>query len=182
MIWSRKRGARRKEIRKNRPDAAKGLLSDLKSDHGVFISLWVAALFFAGASAMMMLRENVVQYRPGQYASHDVVSRVKFSFNDKDRLAEKQRIAREMEPRVYKPADDEPWKRLEEQLLNLPARVAGHKEEELPANLRDVLDSGALTQLQEYAAAKSAGYSDAVRSYLADVRKLDPIILDEAQR
>src|SRR5438046_1846061 len=102
MLWSRKRGFRRREIRKNRPDTSRKALSDIRTSEGAMVSLWVAAVFCAGAMAVTLLRENVVAYRPGQYVPHDVVGRVKFSFMDKDRLAEAQRLAREREPHVFR--------------------------------------------------------------------------------
>jgi hypothetical protein len=49
-----------------------------------------------------MLRDNVVAYRPGQWAPHDIVSRVDFAFRDDRRLSEARRLARETQPRIYK--------------------------------------------------------------------------------
>ena len=57
MFWSRKYGARRTEVRKNRPDLGSGLYLELKAK-GVFGSIGVALAFWLVASAIMMLREE----------------------------------------------------------------------------------------------------------------------------
>src|SRR5262245_31205691 len=122
MIFTRKRGARRREIRRNRPDAGIRWLREMRAE-GSLATFWVAVAFFVATFAVMSLRQNVIPYRPGQYATHDIVSRVKFSFHDKDELEKKKRIAREIEPRVYV-AESDQWKKLEETLVNLPQQVS----------------------------------------------------------
>jgi putative nucleotidyltransferase with HDIG domain len=177
MIFSRKRGARRREIRKKCPDAGTRWLLDMRAD-GSLRTLWVAVAFCIATVAVMSLRLNVIAYRPGQYATHDIVSRVPFRYHDKDELEKKKRIAREIEPRVYTATDTDSWKKLEETLLGLPQQLASTREEELPAALKPILDSATLNKLQEYAEpARLAGYQDSVRAYVAEIRRLDPIIL-----
>jgi len=84
MFWSRKYGARRTEVRKNRPDRrGADWYAELKAK-GVIGSLVVAGVFALAASAIVMLREDAVPYRPGQYVPQDVISRVDFSFSDPD--------------------------------------------------------------------------------------------------
>src|SRR4051812_32386631 len=124
MLWSRRRGPRRMEIRKNRPDAfQRGRWWVEFRASGAAASLGVAAGFCLIATLMVVvLREDVVSWRAGQYTPTDIVSRVKFSYADRDKLADAQRVAREIEPRVYTQVG-EPWNRLEEQLLSLPSRV-----------------------------------------------------------
>ena len=80
-----------------------------------------------------MLREQVVGYRPGQYVPHDIVSRVDFIFQDKQKLADAQTKARADEPHVYAQSNER-WKELEEKLIALPDRVAQWETpESLPA-------------------------------------------------
>ena len=183
MIFGRRRGARRMEIRKNRPDAGGARwLREARAD-GSLLTFWVAVGFFFATAAVMSMRENVIGYRPGQYASHDIVSRVKFSYHDKEELEKNKRLEREMEPRVYSPVDPDQWKKLEETLLALPQQVANLREEELPQSLRSILDSGSLTKLQEYATpANIGGYEESVRGYIADIRKFNPVIVPGDQR
>jgi hypothetical protein len=45
------------------------------------------------AIGILMLRENVVPFRPGQWVPHDIVSRVDFVFRDEKRLTEAKRKA-----------------------------------------------------------------------------------------
>jgi len=183
MLFGRKRGARRMEIRKNRPDVGGARwLREARAD-GSLTTFWIAVGFFIATAAVMSLRENVIGYRPGQYASHDIFSRVKFSYRDKDELEKSKRLEREMEPRVYSPVEPELWKKLEDALLSLPQQVANLRDDELPSKLRPILDGASLTKLQEYATpARSAGYDESVHSYIADIRKLNPIIVPPEQR
>ena len=156
MFETGKSRTRRAEIRKNRPDAAWVDWEALRSS-GVLTSVCIAAGFFLVASAVLMLREQVVPYRPGQWIPHDIVSRVDFTYRDKDRLADLRRERRQAEPRVYQPAvapqGGDAWAHLKRELLSLPDRVADRSLAELPPNLRNVLDGGALTALRQYAAA-----------------------------
>ena len=59
MLWSRRRGARRAEIRKNRPDSSSRRWAEFRAS-GTLVSLWVAAGFCLATILVMMLRENVV--------------------------------------------------------------------------------------------------------------------------
>src|SRR5579859_2341221 len=98
---------RRAEIRKARPEARRFDWNKWKEE-GVPASLAVAAAFFVCSTLILMYRQDVVPYRPGQWIPHNIVSRVPFSYSDKERLALRQFEARDREPRVYKPAGD-PW-------------------------------------------------------------------------
>jgi hypothetical protein len=82
MFGHGKSRSRRAEIRKNRPDAAWLDWEQLRNS-GALASLGIAAVFFLATSAVMMLREQVVPYRPGQWIPHDIVSRVDFSYRNK---------------------------------------------------------------------------------------------------
>ena len=142
---SDKSRSRRAEIRKNRPDAEWIDWKKFK-EKGVPASLGIAFVFFLVASSILMLRQDVVPYRPGQWVHHDIVSRVKFTHQDPLRLEEKQRDASNRQPRVYTKnrKTEDVWRDLEEDLRRLPEQVvAGH----LPPGLT----SGAMTALRKNA-------------------------------
>src|SRR3954447_17600433 len=102
MFWSRKYGARRTEVRKNRPDRrGADWYAELKAK-GVIGSLVVAGVFALVASAIVMLREDAVPYKPGQYVPQDIIGRVDFSFNDPERLEKARQAMRESEPHVFR--------------------------------------------------------------------------------
>src|SRR5437870_2862672 len=148
MLWSRRRGARRAEIRKNRPDSSSRRWAELRAN-GTLVSVWVAAGFCLATILVMMLRENVVPYRPGEYTPTDILARVAFHFADADELAKLRQVKREVEPHVYSPNGDI-YRRIEDLLINLPQQVAKLKPDELPQRYRN-LDSASLTLPQEYA-------------------------------
>ena len=169
--------ARRAEIRKNRPD--RPLWQELKSD-GTLASIGIAVIFAILASAVLMLRQDVIPYRPGQYVRQAIHSRVDFSFRDKDLLTQAQRDAREAEPRVYKP-NAEVWTLLEQHLKDLPDVVVGKSPAELPPPLRDIFDRGTITALAQYRTdPRRRGYNDAVHHYVQSLQTL--VILPESQR
>src|SRR2546421_834140 len=182
MLWSRRRGARRQEIRRNRPDSSSRRWAELRAN-GTLLSMYVAAGFCVATICVMMLRENVVSYRPGEYAPTDIVARVAFRFTDNDELAKLRQMRREMEPRVYTTNGD-PYRRIEDLLTNLPQQVAKLNFDELKPSLKDVLDAGAYTLLQEYAGSSSAQqkYLAAVKHYMSELRRIDPIVLPADQR
>src|SRR5688572_33465490 len=94
-LFTRK-SARRAEIRKNRPDASdpRAFVQKMHAEGGL-VALWIATGFFIVATGVLMLRENVVPYRPGQWAPHDIVSRVDFTFREEKLLAKAREQARE---------------------------------------------------------------------------------------
>jgi cyclic-di-AMP phosphodiesterase PgpH len=146
---------RRAEIRKNRPDAAWVDIDALRAS-GMLASLGIAAVFFLAASAVLLLREQVVPYRPGQWIPHDVVSRVDFSYRDKELLTRMRQERRNAQPRVYQPLGQtqpgrgDAWANLRRELSALPDKVADRAAAELPERQKQVLDSGALTALRQY--------------------------------
>jgi hypothetical protein len=145
----RKAPARRAEIRKNRPDTVHRRWELMKAT-GVPLSLGIAAAFALIATAILSLREEVVPYRPGQFAAHDIVSRVDFTFHDTRRLADAQRAARASALHVYG-EDPNLWKRIEDLLLAVPDRVAtAASPEELGEDLRKVIDSGTFELLKSF--------------------------------
>jgi hypothetical protein len=161
--------SRRAEIRKNRPDAAWLDWQGLRSS-GVLASLGIATTFFVVAWGILSLRQEVVPYRPGQWIPHDIVSRVDFSYRDKDVLSETRRKRRESEPRVYRVSSDA-WSHLRRELLTLPDRVADPAASapgQLPKPLGAVLDGGAVTALRQYATQKGNRevYEQKVNAYV----------------
>ncbi len=189
-FWSNKSVSRREAIRKDRPDSTARKWEQVRSK-GVVVSLQIAACFWAIATSILLLRQDVVPYRPGQYVHHDIISRVDFVFMDKQLLADAQRLARQNAPHVYSASADV-WKPLEEKLLALPARVAAVATlSELPADLRNVLDAGTFTRLKEYHNNERmrATYNSAIKEYVASLKKFDPakpetaliILSDEAR-
>lgn len=163
--------SRRAEIRKNRPDAAWLDWEGLRSS-GVIASVGIAGLFFLVASAILMLREQVVPYRPGQWIPHDIVSRVDFSYRNKDRLVQMQRDRRDAEPRVYRQliigqGKLDAWANLRKELTALPDRVGGGASAQLPEPLSSLLDGGALTALRQYASpAARESYDSKVAAFV----------------
>src|SRR5688572_4222983 len=120
------KSARRAAIRKDRPDATdpRAFMQRMHAEGGL-VAVWIACAFFLLATGVLMLRENVVPYRPGQWAPHDIVSRVDFTFREEKLLAKAREQAREAQPRVYRAAEIDPWSVVEQRLLTLPDKVAG---------------------------------------------------------
>src|SRR3954454_9285687 len=138
MIGSRKLSSRRSEIRKNRPDTTDKWLAKARADERM-MSVWIAIGFCAVASAIALLRENVVQYRPGQWAPHGIVSRVQFTSFDPKRLTKAQEQNKEREPRIYS-SNVDVWGDIEKYLTSLPDRVTGSSYAQLSERLRNALD------------------------------------------
>jgi len=165
------RRSRRAERRKNRP-AATWFDWDRWKEQGYFGSLGVAVVFFACAATILLWRQEVIPYRPGEWIPHNIVARVRFSYFDGDRLETERMLARQNEPRVYRPnPDGDPWAVVVKKLSDLPDRVA-NSSRELPADLKDVLDSGTVTQLRQYAASPSerTRYQQNVELYVSSLR------------
>jgi len=107
---------------------------------GAPVSVAIAAAFALIAIAILSLREDVVPHRPGQFAAHDIVSRVNFTFHDNRKLADAQRAARAVTPRVYS-EDSNLWNRIETVLLAVPDQVAtAASPEELREPLNKIID------------------------------------------
>jgi hypothetical protein len=92
---------RRDEIRrKSRADSPGSRWRRLHKE-GIVESIFIAGVFFIVATMILSLRQGVMHYRPGQWISHDIVSRVAFRYNDPDQLLRAQRDLADQEPRVY---------------------------------------------------------------------------------
>ena len=174
MSGSPKSRSRRAEIRKNRPDAPR-IDWQRWRESGALKALAVAAGFYACAVAILMLRQEVVPYRPDQWVPHDIVSRVSFNYFDHRQYAERQRQAREREPRVYRAAaGGDVWAELEKGLLALPERVANVGGGELPAPLGAVFADPASIRLLTEAATDPRQrdlYAESVASFVTALRE-----------
>ncbi|HEY8665608.1 MAG TPA: HDIG domain-containing metalloprotein [Tepidisphaeraceae bacterium] len=190
MQSSRKSHSRRQEIRKNRPDMSRSRWQQMKAD-GSFASMAIAAIFVVVATCILSLREDVIPYRPGQFIPQDILSRVDFTFPNKELLNSLRQSARKNVPRVYG-ATQNPWHQLEDQLLELPDQMHGKTLEEVRQNLREKfhldagapfitdLDNSAVTLLDQYSNKdKRPSYQAAVKQYIESLQKL--VILPESQ-
>jgi putative nucleotidyltransferase with HDIG domain len=178
----RKSGARRAGVRKNRPDTAVKLLRELSGD-GAIPSLWIAAFFCIAAICIISLREQVVLYRPGQYAPHDIHSRVDFVYLDPHKFDAERVRAREDQPRVYRAVTPDPWTTIEKNLLNLPDQVDGVSLANLSDEYRKVFDEPTLAMIQDdRPKAERAIYEASVHDYIARIRQLNLIILSDQNR
>jgi putative nucleotidyltransferase with HDIG domain len=193
MFGQQKSSARRQAIRENRPDSSAAWFKELQCN-GTFPSLAIAAVFWILASAILMMRQDVLPYRPGQSVQYDVISRVNFDFVDSGGVKdEKQNEARAACLPVYrskldKMSDNKPgediWQPLADALLALPDRVGRASSiAELPQDLRDSLNPSSLTTLQmDQTKAGKSEYEKMVRGYIADLRKANWVILPAEQR
>src|SRR5688572_14013149 len=102
---------------------------------GITGSLAVALAFCIAACAIVLLREDVVPYRPGQYVPQDVLSRVDFGFTDVERLTQVRKERRESEPRVYRLSSPDAFTKLETALVELPDRIGDKPAAKLPSDL-----------------------------------------------
>jgi hypothetical protein len=141
------RKSRRGAIRESR-DASRSNWKDFRKRGGL-VSLAIAAIFGLVIMWLFMLRDQVVAYRPGQYVPHDITARVDFDFFDNALHDRQVNYLRDSAPRVYREATGDIWASLEDDLRTLPDRVAGLTVDQLDPPLRDILDSGSLTQLEQ---------------------------------
>ena len=192
-----KSGARRALIREGRPDTTAAFW-DRQRCNGVFPSVGIAAVFWMLATGILLLREDVVPYRPGQAVRSDVISRVDFTFPDEGVRVRQQYVARAETPRVYRAAttggpaggvaDDgrpavDPWQPLAEQLRSLPESVAHLTFDQLPPDLQRVLDTSTLTQLQQVSGETARrAWAASVEQYVAGLRRPGWVILPAEQR
>ena len=175
--------SRRGVIRDKCPDRFGSFWRDLRAS-GATWSLFWAVVFCALAIAIVMLREGVVPYRPGQYVPQDILSRVDFTFHDRSLLDKARRDARDSQPRVYK-ANGDFWGDLEKNLLDLPEHLAGKKLDEVDPPLRTALElegnTGALTEFLAIAAdpKEKSTYQKEVQEYVEALKAKDLVIVPE---
>jgi hypothetical protein len=178
MFQIRKLRARRVEIRKNRPDITS--FREAVTDPRVLGLLAVVLVFWLLAVFITLLREQVVRYRPDQYAQQDINSRVEFYFTNTERLVELQQAARDAAPRVYR-AVANPFADLQKTLLGLPEDVARLTPEQLPKTLK--LDGSSITALKKIHMETPEEYKKWVAAYIAKLLELrdkgNLIVLDQ---
>ena len=168
-MWTSKSRARRAEIRKSCPGPA-WLDWQRWKEQGIVTSLWIAAGFFVAASAILMWRQEVIPYRPGQWIPHDIVARVPFTYFDQGALDRLKRNARAREPLVYRPVEGDVWANLQKELNVLPDLAAGGSKE-IPPDLKDILDNSTLTVLAlEASGARRTAYLERVQRYVDAAR------------
>ena len=173
---------RREEIRKNRPDIEETLLGRLLRPHH-HVALAVAIGFAVAITAILMLRPQVVGWRVGQFAPHDILARVDFEYHDSERLNSAKTAARLTEPRVYRMARINPFDSLKAELLALPETVKGQRVEQLSDPLKSSLDAVTLEKLQEYSdPIRRAAWQDSVDVYIRRLHELDLRILPDIQK
>ena len=190
-----KSSARRTLIREKCPDTSATAWLGRQRSNGVLASVAIAAVFWLAATAILMLREDVLPYRPGQSVRSDVISRVDFAVPDDGVRDLKRHQARAETPRVYRavpppdggddggPAADV-WQPLQDRLLSLPAAVAGLTFDQLPPDLRrTVADNSSLTALQQVVGEKARrAWAESVDRYVADLRQAGSVVLPADQR
>jgi hypothetical protein len=169
-MWTSKCRSRRADIRKCRPDTPRFDWNKWKQE-GVLGSLGIAAGFFVLAAAIMMWRQEVVAFRPGQWVPHNIVARVRFTYFDANKLTTARMEARQREPRVYQPNPSvDPWANLQHELTSLPERLA-NTASEIPEDLKGSIDGAAATQLRSYlAGGQHTRYLQAVENYVEALR------------
>lgn len=141
------------------------------------MSIVIAVVFWIVASAVVMMREGVVPYRPGQYVSHDIVSRVAFVVEDPKRLTDARNDAWNRQPAVFTAGADI-FAPLEARLLSLPARVAEGK-----TSTTRPLDDAVATRLRQYTQEPyRSNWEAAVHAYVKALRGMGLVILDPAER
>ena len=136
--------------------------------HDLVPSLAIAAGFWLAVTCFLLVRKEVVSYRPGEYVPHDIVARVDFQFVDvvrDDQLIEYKRESRV--PRLSPSSRRSVGKNPE-----FSSGLAGHDSrrspQELDPPLRDVLDNGAITELeQEQTGLDRQQYEDNVRQFIS---------------
>ena len=179
----KKSSPRRKNVERQGPTPLAERWFGWADSEGVWLSIAIAAGFFAASAGILMFRPAVAAYRPGQYAASDVLARVDFSHTDPQAIVAARTRARLNAPRVYKSTGDA-WARLETDLLTLPDRVSGVRADQLtdPA-ARATFDNATLAQLQAIAAVSPRpSWNLAVRDFIDAVRAIHPVILPDEER
>jgi cyclic-di-AMP phosphodiesterase PgpH len=162
---------RRSAIRENRQGYEARSAGDLPA-HDLIPSLAIAGIFWLAITCLLLLRKEVVTYRPGEYVPHDIVARVDFNFTDRALFDNLQKEKRESAPRVYRQIASDPWNKIQDTLLALPDAVQDRSPQELDPPLRDILDSGSITELEQDSRGDPRQvYESDVRQFIAYARK-----------
>jgi putative nucleotidyltransferase with HDIG domain len=180
----------RGEVRRDRPSLVsrlRGQLSCLKDEKSV-LSLLIAVVFAVGCGSLLMLRPGVVDYRPGQVTREPVFARGDFSVLDDQRLSRARQRAADATERVYRPADRDPFTKLEDALIASPDRVTGLRVDQLGeltfeegdglVRTLGVGDGATLARLQEIASTDDPLWPRSVRRYIESLRRLGLVLVD----
>ena len=171
-FFNQSRCSRRSAIRENRHDYEARSASNELPTHDLVPSLAIACLFWLAITSLLLLRKDVIPYRPGEYVPHDIVARVDFHFTDRALYDNLIKLKRESAPRAYRKIAGDPWEKIQNYLLALPDTVQGRAPNELDPPLRDILDSGAITELeQDSSGADRQQYDAVVKRYIAHAKK-----------
>ncbi len=98
---------------------------------GLIPSLGIVAGFWLAITLLLLLRKDVVPYRPGDYVPHDIVARVDFQFLDQALHDQQVKVARENAPRVYRRVPGDIWAKIQVISWTLPDTVHGRAPQEL---------------------------------------------------
>lgn len=179
MSLFRRSGSRRAELLRREPERGGSLLDRMRAD-GRLGSLLIALGFWLLASGILLQREGLVPWRPGQRTAHDIVARVDFTHHDASELDEARREAREREPRVYAEAG-EPLLDALGALTELPARLGAGEAGGTP--LPPTLDEGAAAALRASIAALGAeGWNSAARQFVNALGATRLVVLADRER
>jgi putative nucleotidyltransferase with HDIG domain len=186
MNGSQKSSARRQAIREHRPDTSAMWFKELKCN-GTFPACGIAAVFWILATLILMLRQDVLPYRPGQTVRYDVISRVDFAFADSGVKADRQAEVRSHYPHVYQSTADKTkgdvWKALQDTLLAFPGRLGQLTFDQLPADLKSQVDSSAFMAFQQcQSTSLKTEYEKHVAKFINEIREKNWVILPAAQR
>ncbi|MCY2955079.1 MAG: HDIG domain-containing protein [Planctomycetota bacterium] len=132
-------------------------------------SLVIVVAFWAVATTISMLREQIVRCRPDEYVNEDVCSRVSFSYTNPERVAEIRQAARDAASRVYR-VKGGAFDALERRLVSLPEDVGGVVGQGLPKEVAEPMDSGSITLLKEIRRSSLEDYKKGVASYVNQLR------------
>src|SRR5262249_43554680 len=125
--------------------------------------------------SIVTLRENVVPFRPGQFVSHDIVSRVAFVVQDKTKLTDARNRAWKNQPCIFTPTPDV-WTQIQTDLMTLPERAA-------KATPGTDEDPAVPSRLRQYAIEPHrSSYEAAVREYIKSLRDLKLVIVSDNDR
>jgi len=159
--------ARRAEIRRSRAEAEQWW--QVMRLPEVRASLVIVVGFWAVATAISTLREQIVRCRPDEYVNEDVRSRVSFSYTNPERVAEIRQAARDAASRVYR-GKAGAFDALERRLVSLPEDVGGVMGRGLPKDVAEPMDSGSITLLKEIRRSSLEDYKKGVASYVNQLR------------
>jgi len=163
-LWI-KHNTRRTAIRENRPEAASW--AQRITEKKAWRSLGVAAAFWLLLAGILLMRQEVVRHRPGQYVAHNTTARVAFSYFDQDELTRQREAARLGAPRVYRQAAGNVWDSLRGKLLTLPDRVYGLTKDQLDQPWKDLLNNGDISDLnQVHTGPQRQRYADDVKQFV----------------